>query len=499
MTILDGLMVEDPGAPDRASVLFALARARRDDLPTIERYCQEALRAAANDEGMQVDVLAFLSWMRLLRGAVADAVGAARSGLAIAERLGEAARLARAIARTSQAEMLALDVTPGLLDRGLAVEQSLDIQLEFHESPSITETQRLLRAGRLNEARQQLLECDARALDAGDEGTHGHLLFHLIQVETYAGRYGAALQYADAARELSEQLEDPQFRGLILATAARVEAHAGRMEDARRDAHAALEVAHRVGDALFEIDASTVLGFVELSLGNVPEAASWLAPLPDRLLGLGYRDPTHQAWSPATEALVAAGQLDLARRLVAEYRALAELSGSPRALGPAARVHGLLIMAEGRPEEALEAFDRSLAALAATTAPFEVARTHLASGVALRLLRRRGAARAALESARDSFAALGSTVWARRASQELGRLGGRRPAGSTLTPTQRRVATLAVDGRSNKEIAAAMGVSVNTVEAHLTAVYRALDVASRVELVHRLETTDSSKPEGPPA
>jgi DNA-binding NarL/FixJ family response regulator len=62
-----------------------------------------------------------------------------------------------------------------------------------------------------------------------------------------------------------------------------------------------------------------------------------------------------------------------------------------------------------------------------------------------------------------------------------------------------RVAELAAEGRRNKEIAAAMYVTVATVEAHLSRVYRKLDVRSRAELASRFSRdTRSDGSTGPP-
>jgi DNA-binding NarL/FixJ family response regulator len=72
-----------------------------------------------------------------------------------------------------------------------------------------------------------------------------------------------------------------------------------------------------------------------------------------------------------------------------------------------------------------------------------------------------------------------------------GRPGGRHPAGeapkrfSAELSLVVRVAELAAEGRRNKEAAAAMYVTVATVEAHLSRLYRKLDVRSRAELASR--------------
>jgi DNA-binding CsgD family transcriptional regulator len=52
----------------------------------------------------------------------------------------------------------------------------------------------------------------------------------------------------------------------------------------------------------------------------------------------------------------------------------------------------------------------------------------------------------------------------------------------SLTPTEQRVAELVAAGRTNTEIAAALFISVKTVEANLTRIYRKLDLRGRVEL-----------------
>jgi DNA-binding CsgD family transcriptional regulator len=78
---------------------------------------------------------------------------------------------------------------------------------------------------------------------------------------------------------------------------------------------------------------------------------------------------------------------------------------------------------------------------------------------------------------------------ARAARIELGAAGGRTrdPSGSTLTVSERRVAELAADGRSNPEIAQTLFVTRKTVETHLGHVYRKLDVRGRGELPGALQ------------
>jgi DNA-binding NarL/FixJ family response regulator len=98
-----------------------------------------------------------------------------------------------------------------------------------------------------------------------------------------------------------------------------------------------------------------------------------------------------------------------------------------------------------------------------------------------------------IQQALVSFDALGASVWCTRAQTELARIGGRR-ATTTLTATEQRVADLVALGRSNKEVANALFVTVKTVEATLSRIYTKLGIRSRAALVRRFaldQTTDA--------
>ena len=102
-----------------------------------------------------------------------------------------------------------------------------------------------------------------------------------------------------------------------------------------------------------------------------------------------------------------------------------------------------------------------------------------------------GAPAELLEAARDGFAELGAAPWRARAEQEdvrSARVLRRAEADrDELTPSEHQVASLAVRGLQNREIAQRLFMSPKTVEAHLTRIYRKLGVRTRVELVHRYQ------------
>lgn len=83
------------------------------------------------------------------------------------------------------------------------------------------------------------------------------------------------------------------------------------------------------------------------------------------------------------------------------------------------------------------------------------------------------------------------SLWAQRARDEADRVG-LHPTTSTLTATEHRVAELVGSGRSNQETAAELFMSVKTVEANLTRIYRKLSLRSRTELANRLNNLPRS-------
>jgi DNA-binding CsgD family transcriptional regulator len=483
--MLERLLGDVPGGSERADVLFALASVRRGDITTITALCQAALDEASGDDARCAEITAFLSWMRLLEGNVPDALRQARAALERAERVHDPMLLARAIARVAMAESWSLEITPGLVERGVAIEETLEQPLEFHESPTTALARRLICMGDLGRARALLQRQEKAAAARGDEGTRGHLLFHLVVLEVFSGRFDRARSHADAALEVAEQLGDDQYRGMALYASASVEAHLGNADATAAAARQAVTIARAAADAIFPIWIAATLGHLCLSLADLHGADRHLRPLPDRLLALGWNDPADELWPDSIETLIGLGELGESRSRVRRYEQLAERSGSPWALAAAARCTGLLSAAEGDTSSAFAAFDRALTAHASVQSPFERGRTLLALGSVRRRARQKRPAREALEEARDIFDRAGATQWAQRARDELSRVSGRRHNETQLTETEQRVSSLAARGLSNKEIAAALFVRVHTVETHLSRVYRKLGVRSRTELAVR--------------
>jgi DNA-binding CsgD family transcriptional regulator len=353
-------------------------------------------------------------------------------------------------------------------------------------------------------ARPLLADADNRAKATGDEGTRAHVLFHRFQVEWFTGCWAEADELATQALDLADQLRDDQYRVIALYARAHLDAHLGRDEPARTGATEAVAIADAVSDALFALQSRTVLGFLALSRGDAAAADRELRGLPAWLYSNGWREPTDFAWANAIEAMIGIGDLPEAETWLERYEDLAARSRRPWALATAARSRGLLLEARGNIEGAREALGRALAEHARMRCPFERGRTLLAAGSIRRRAREKRSARENLEEAHRIFESVGARLWSGRAGDELARISGRRPAASNLTTTETRLAALAAEGLSNKEIAAALHISVHTVEAHLTRIYRKLGIRSRAALPRRLnsshvlpEPEESSSPARP--
>ena len=204
--------------------------------------------------------------------------------------------------------------------------------------------------------------------------------------------------------------------------------------------------------------------------------------------GVEMRDVGYlHARSGAALALIRLGELEAGRELADAELADVSRFGAPRALGISLRTAGL---ARGGPAgRAL--LERSALVLEASPAMLERARSLLELGAALRRSGARAAATAPLSEALDLAARCGARPVAVRAREELHALGARprrdlRRGVEALTPSELRVARLAAEGRTNREIAHELYVTLKTVEGHLGSAYGKLGIAGRSELAGAL-------------
>jgi DNA-binding CsgD family transcriptional regulator len=198
--------------------------------------------------------------------------------------------------------------------------------------------------------------------------------------------------------------------------------------------------------------------------------------------------PGYLPWrSEAALAFVLLGEQEQAASLAAEEVELARVFGAPGALGVALRGAGLVEGGTGG--EAL--LKEAVAAHEQVPVRLEHARSLVELGAMLRRENRRSEARELLRRGLDSAHRLGARPLAERAEAEL-RATGARPRRvvltglESLTASERRVAELAAQNLTNREIAQLLFVTARTVEGHLTSVFRKLRISSRDELTAAL-------------
>ncbi|MGN6170584.1 MAG: helix-turn-helix transcriptional regulator, partial [Solirubrobacteraceae bacterium] len=143
-------------------------------------------------------------------------------------------------------------------------------------------------------------------------------------------------------------------------------------------------------------------------------------------------------------------------------------------------------LAEGGPR-GLELLRESVTVREGSPALLERARSLGELGAALRRSGRRGDAREPLAEALDLAARCGARPLAARVREELNATGARprrewRTGVEALTPGELRVARLAAEGQTNREIAQTLYVTLKTVEAHLARGYAKLGITARSEL-----------------
>jgi DNA-binding CsgD family transcriptional regulator len=335
---------------------------------------------------------------------------------------------------------------------------------------------------RMDEARA-VLEAEHAQWRERDEPWSADLLWALAWVEIFAGRWPLAQRHAERARTILSQygLEIPQHH-LPLAWIA---VHRGELETARGLSTRALALAlPQLG--LHPPLHLAVIGLAALWDGDSATAATWLEKADRQAAALHWYEPGWRPWTgDFVEVLLELGRIDEAERIVDIWEADAERVRRAWVVPHARRCRALIAAARGELSEAMTLAAQAVGEHVAVGDPFGRARALLALGTIRRRARQKRPARGALEEALEAFQAIGAAPLASKAAAELERIGGRLQADG-LTPAERRVAELVADGRTNREVAAALFLGERTVASHLTHIYAKLGVRSRTELARSL-------------
>lgn len=251
-------------------------------------------------------------------------------------------------------------------------------------------------------------------------------------------------------------------------------------------ARAAVAGVRSVRDSDGEIVLAQAAAEIALAEGDPESALAKVAEMRRALAARGLMDATNPVWWPwrslEAQALDALGRTTEALPLLETELEWARAWGTPGGVGRTLRVLG-----EVRREEGLGDLEEAVRLLAGSTARLEHALALVALGRRLRLDRRPTEAREPLREALALAESCGAEGLVETARGELLATGARPRTSAlsgpdSLTPSERRVVALAVEGRTNRDIAQELYVTLKTVEVHLSNAYRKLGVRSRREL-----------------
>ena len=401
------------------------------------------------------------------------------------------------------------DPDPGVLSSALVylAEAHLDagrgVALDLFDRAEATENQQQLTAPRwipvlnrarsirayqlkivddLDGARAELLHALSTARAEGDDTSLPAVLGHLALTEIWAGNYDEALAMAEEGLRHAAQTGGVA-PATLYSSRALVAVLTGDPETARVLMAGQLRAKSDTVASKRTLVYRHVLGLAALLDDDVARALSHLDAAWAIAVELGIAEPGRRQRMEADlgQTLVACGHLDRADLLADEQIELGERTGRPTLTGVGWRIRGLALAARGELDASVTALDRAVEAHRRSPLRLELPRSQLARGQVRRRLRTPVLARADLDSALHGFTALGAVPWIAITRAQLARISAPAPA-AQLTPTETKVAVLAGHGRSNREIAAEMFLSVRTVEGHLAAIYRKLNLRGRGDL-----------------
>jgi DNA-binding NarL/FixJ family response regulator len=227
----------------------------------------------------------------------------------------------------------------------------------------------------------------------------------------------------------------------------------------------------------------------QLLVENRPEEVlAVLDDLPQSILRV--ENPATAPWrSIKAQALDLVGRTQEGIALALEELPLSRRWGAPGTVGRTLRVLGTLEREAGIPR-----LQEAVAVLEGTPARLEHAKALAALGGALRRARRPTEAREPLRRALELADACSAAPLAEKIRSELYASGARPRTEAlsgvqSLTASERRVADLAAEGQTNRDIAQALYVTPKTVEVHLSNAYRKLGIRSRRELAGALASS----------
>ncbi len=322
--LIESFLPTCPAGPLRASLFLRLATIHyhQSGWPAAEQMFRQVLEETPQDPALCAYAEQELAFTRLVAGDLRDASRLAKASLRRAKQAEEPRLVAHSLARIAIFEFLRGHSTRlDLLDRAEALyaapgAEPLARLPRFH--PSLVRGLVLKWSDRLDEARLRLADRCRHGIDRGDEASLPFLLYHLSELECWAGNWDAAEEYALQACGVADESHQLTMRPTTLYSLALVRAHRGHVQQARELAGEALTLCDRTGNVPARSMVLSVLGFIAVSLDDAQTAHYHLGGLADAAAAAGFGDPGVMKFLPdQIEALAALGEVDRAWSLMA--------------------------------------------------------------------------------------------------------------------------------------------------------------------------------------
>jgi DNA-binding CsgD family transcriptional regulator len=470
-----------PAGSTRARALMLLS-GTAEPSSQMERYLDEALAECGDDLRLRATVLSTkaLTVINRLRG-LDRAEAWAGEALKLGRSLGiEVER--RALHSLAWVNVLRGRSVEELSNRFSSAPQGSSLYESALERPAAI---RAMVRGHIDQARATFERLRTLADERGETISTDVMHIQLCEIELRAGDVRAAERYLNEWREWTTAT-DRHSRELAPARCrAMLEVVRGRPEQAYRWVREAIATAQALELFREETEVRRAAGMAALFAGDAAAAVAQLRPLWEHAQREHLDEPGAMPVAPhLVTALIEVGELHEASVIVDRLAELAEEQDHPWGLATVLRCRALIRFGSGADVELADAeLEQAATAYERLGLYFDAAWSLLVLGREQRRRRKWAAARSALERAAATFADLGADGWREQVMAELSRVGGRRSAApGELSETELRVARLAAQGRSNKQIASELYVTVHTVEKHLSHVYAKLGVHSRGQL-----------------
>ncbi|NEA31557.1 LuxR family transcriptional regulator [Streptomyces sp. SID13031] len=468
------LLLVDTAWPDREQRLALLA---------------EAFEAAVGDAQLEARVRILRSNSAYFDRRLDDAQVDAQAAEKLARECGDTEALVDALSAASNVQMArdGEQSADALLKQAAELSRGLPLTKSVVGARQMAAMRELFR-GRTSQAIEQITALVDEVRTAGAVRWLASVLISATAIYERSGRGADALAAGHECYQLTQDLGDEPEVGLVVAC--RAEWAGGTAPMARQLAEAALEGCRLVGNEEWTGPALSGIGMIGVLTGDPQRAVEAFDAIAESGEGAMPYDPAVIPWhADYAEALVAAGRLDDAAALIADIRERAETLDRGVVLIGLARSEALLIAKQGDPAAALELLEKTISTAGDHIYPLDLARCELTRGRVARQARRRSVARTAFLDAIEQFEAYGAPAWREVAETELARLDvpsrSRQP--SELTDNELQIVAMVRDGSTNREIAAALYLSVKAVESQLTRLYRRFGVANRTQLLRTVD------------